>query len=166
MIKNLFTKDECFNIIDRAENLNDWRPLINNIYHYQISKLNLQPTEESRIIDYCKDFLDIDLEVVDASIMKYEKGDFIKRHVDRFVDIESKTKYHTNMLYNINMILNNEFEGGEFYLNGSPYIQDIGTVYHYRSDQFHEVKPVKSGTRYSVLFYIKESYIKRNISVI
>ena len=166
MEKNLFSKQECKNIIDRAESKNLWRQLNHGVFHYQISELPLTEDESSRIKNYCKKFLNIELNFLDASIMKYQKGDFIKKHVDRFIDIESKNVYHTRMLYNINMILNDDYTGGEFHLNNMPHIQDIGTVYHYKSDQTHEVKPIKSGTRYSVLFYIKEDYINRNNTII
>lgn len=166
MEKKLFSREECSDIIEKAEKLNNWRNLENNIYHYQISEHTLDEYHATRIKDYCKKFLNIELDRLDASVMKYNTGDYILRHVDRFFDIESKSKYHTRMLYNVNMILNSDYTGGEFWLNGEPFIQDVGTVYHYKSDVFHEVKPITSGTRYSILYYVKESYIKRDTTLI
>jgi len=166
MENNLFSKKECLDIINKSEQENNWTDLYSNIYHYKISKYPLSDSDKNKIYQYCKNHLNIELIEFDASVMKYETGDYIKKHVDRFVDIESHNKYHTNMLYNVNMILNDDYEGGLFLLKGNPYIQDIGTVYHYRSDEFHEVTPITSGIRYSMLFYIKESYIKRKIGLI
>lgn len=164
MEKNLFSREECLNLINRVESNDRWRRLDDKIYHYQISECHLNESEEFRVRYYCKKHLNIELNKIDTAIFKYKEGDYILRHVDRFTDVN--TKHHTNMLYNINMRLNDDYEGGEFYLKGNPFIQDVGTVYHYKSNDIHEVKPVTAGVRYTILFYIRESYIKRDTSMI
>ena len=42
----------------------------------------------------------------------------------------------------------------------------IGVVYHYSSDTPHEVTSIISGTRYSVLFYIRTRDLNHKISLI
>ena len=54
-------------------------------------------------------------------------------------------------------MLNDEFEGGEFYLNDTKLEGNTpGIAYTYNSFEFHEVKPVTSGIRYSMLCYVRE----------
>ena len=160
-----FDKERCNDIVDRAESTNSWRFLSNGVYHYHLSPLELTEYEQDILKQYCIDNLNLELLKGEASIMKYTEGDYILPHVDRFVENQGGTLMHTRMLYNINVRLNDNFTGGEFYLEGKPFHREIGKLYHYKSDQVHEVRPITSGTRYTVLFYIKEQYIKRKVNL-
>ena len=52
--------------------------------------------------------------------------------------------------------LNDDFEGGEFWLDDKLLEGNTrGMAYYYDSTQWHEVKPIKSGTRYSMLCYVR-----------
>jgi hypothetical protein len=69
----------------------------------------------------------------------------------------------------VNVVLNDDFEGGEFWLddnlleNNKP-----GMVYYYDSLQWNEVKEINNGVRYSILCYVRERYfiIKEKKSLI
>jgi len=90
---------------------------------------------------------------VNMYILKYLPGQFFGRHYDRNPSSES----HKDYIYNINVLLNDEFTGGEFYLNDTKFEGNTpGIAYTYNSDEFHEVKPVTSGIRYSMLCYVRE----------
>jgi tetratricopeptide (TPR) repeat protein len=41
-------------------------------------------------------------------------------------------------------------------LNDKLFVAEVGDVYHYKSTEYHEVKPITGGIRYTGLFYIRE----------
>jgi len=53
--------------------------------------------------------------------------------------------------------LNDDYEGGEFWLDDELFQGNLpGHVYYYNSTQWHEVKPVTKGIRYSLLCFVRE----------
>ena len=80
------------------------------------------------------------------TLLKYVKGDFFGEHSDT-------STYGTGILSG-NYLLNDEFEGGDFILDGEKLEKEVGELSVYGRDILHEVKEVTSGIRYSIHFYI------------
>jgi Rps23 Pro-64 3,4-dihydroxylase Tpa1-like proline 4-hydroxylase len=151
--KSYFTHDECKLIINYSEDYNDWRKITNrNFNSYFIKSINPPDFVVKRIQKYCEDEILTKVSEVKMLILKYEVGDYFKRHKDKNENI----LFNKDFLYNINLKLNDSFEGGQFFLKDKLFEANIGDVYCYKSTDFHEVMPVKSGVRYVALFYIKE----------
>jgi hypothetical protein len=148
MHKKLFTDTECSEIIRFSEKQNKW---VNNS-HYQIFVFQPDESISNKIIKYGKEKLGLSILNVNLGVIKYLVGDSYPRHIDRNQEIE----FNKDFVYNINLKLNDEYEGGEFFLNDELLIAEVGDVYHYKSTQYHEVKPITNGIRYSGLFYIRE----------
>ena len=77
--------------------------------------------------------------------LKYIKGDFMSLHNDGD---------YAHASLSGNMLLNDNFEGGEFVLNGSVVQSAIGNIFTFGRFVEHEVKVVKSGIRYSIHFHL------------
>jgi hypothetical protein len=151
-MSQLFTLDECYRIIEYMESINGWKQSSGSLASYSSIPFTPDKWIQSKIIKYCKDTIGIDIQSVDCVGLKYEVGDLFPPHTDRHENKE----FYKDFLYNINMILNNDYTGGEFKLKGVPFIHNPGVVYHYNSYELHEVTEITSGIRYSILFYIRE----------
>ena len=162
-MKKLFTKQECSDMIKNAEKENKWtRYEMLNTHSYFTCALLLNENQILRIRKYCKDYLNLDVENISLGILKYLPKDFFTRHKDKNDDLE----FNFDFIYNVNMRLNDDYEGGDFYLNDKLFNQEVGVVYNYTSDTYHEVTKVTSGIRYSALFYIRERDLKRSQSLL
>jgi predicted 2-oxoglutarate/Fe(II)-dependent dioxygenase YbiX len=158
LLGRIFTLDECDEII-KSINDEDWSHRKSN------PEIHLYTPFDYYIVDYKNEFVDnkfkelIDLKFsisvnqVNIFVLKYLVGGMFGRHFDRN---ESK-ELNKDFVYNINVVLNDSFEGGEFYLDDEEFIGNKpGIAYQYSSTTWHEVKPVTSGTRYSMLCYVRE----------
>lgn len=157
--KTYFTKLECNEIINYSENIatHDWERInnINNKYFIKdISKLELTQNVFQRYIN--KNLPNYKIDNIGVYILKYLKGDFFGRHMDK-----GNTEFAHDAISNINTILNDEYEGGEFYLDDLLYKKPIGEIYNYDSITYHEVKPITNGTRYSLLCFLRTRNIKK-----
>jgi Rps23 Pro-64 3,4-dihydroxylase Tpa1-like proline 4-hydroxylase len=150
MQKKLFTKNECNEIISFCEKENQWEK-INNGVNYQIFLFSPNESISDRIINYSKELLGLSILNVNLAVLKYIEGDYFPRHIDR-----GETGFNRDFLYNINLKLNDDYEGGDFLLNDKVFVAEVGDVYHYKSTEFHEVKPITKGIRYTGLFYVRE----------
>lgn len=153
MIKQFFSKQECDSIIESAEKSNNWEHKFSKGHSFNVVSVNLDTNITDKLKSYVKTELNLNLLRVKLLVIKYYKGEFIAKHVDR----NNGSDFNKDFVYNINIRLNNNYTGGEFYLNDKIFEAGVGDIYHYKSDVPHEVKPVKDGVRYICLFYIKES---------
>ena len=80
------------------------------------------------------------------TLLKYVKGDFFTEHCDT-------ATYGTGILSG-GYLLNDEFEGGDFILDGEKLEKEVGELSVYGRDILHEVKEVTSGIRYSLHIFI------------
>ena len=90
-------------------------------------------------------------EITDSGyeILKYEKGGFYVQHTDDNKDIPRRIA--------ISFLINDEYEGGEFQFFGDYKIQGkTGSAIIFPANFCypHEVLPVKSGTRYSIITWV------------
>lgn len=154
------SQEQCKFLIDLAESGSKQLIRMRNgtITRYQTVYYTIDGGElKDMITQYCMENLNLDVEVVNVGILKYEVGDSFERHIDY-----GGTHHTSDFIYNINVLLNDEYEGGEFYLNDTHYPKPVGEVYHYKSNEYHEVKKITKGVRYSALFYIRHRDLKKN----
>ena len=75
-----------------------------------------------------------------------------KDRIENFVDIRK-------LSFTIQLTNEEEYEGGEliFYKNGEEKVapKTKGTIIFFESDIFHEVKPIKKGTRHSLVSWVQ-----------
>jgi hypothetical protein len=150
MKKKLFSKNECQQIILFSENKNQWKTITDEV-SYKIFFFEPNESVSKKIMEYAEEVLGLSILTVNLAVLKYIEGDYFPRHTDRLGN-----GFNRDFLYNINLKLNDEYEGGEFFLNDNLFTAEVGDVYHYKSTEFHEVKPVTKGIRYSGLFYLRE----------
>jgi hypothetical protein len=146
--------NQCQRLIQLAEDIpkSEWRS-IDTLNHASYDTVQVSAPDDIKYVieNYCKDSLDLELKNINVGVIRYKKGDKFSRHNDY-----SENKF----LYNLNVRLNDDFEGGQFYLNDEIFDKPIGEIYHYKSTIYHEVKEITNGVRYLALFYIKEIDIK------
>lgn len=148
-----FSKFECNEIINYAENitLNEWQrnEHKNNKYFIkEISEFDIpQKVFKQYIIENLSKYKIDNFQVY---ILKYIKGDFFGIHMDK-----GKTEFTDGAISNINTRLNDDYIGGDFYLNDIVYNKPVGEIYNYDSDVYHEVKPIINGIRYSLLCFLR-----------
>lgn len=157
------SKNKCNELIDLAETKSKWiRISKNRSKSYYVCSIDLDDVLESGIKTYCKSNMNLDIKNVNVFILRYEPGDYFNRHIDQ----NEHSEFNRDFLYNVNVRLNDDFEGGEFWLNDKPFHRPIGEVYHYKSTEWHEVKKITKGKRYTALFYIRYRDIKDNKKIL
>ena len=84
---------------------------------------------------------------------KFTKGDWFGKHND----------IRDNRLYAVGVLLNDNFEGGNFTLyNPNEIILNkiIGNTYIFDVGIEHEIAPILEGERYSLLWFLQNEHIK------
>ncbi len=75
----------------------------------------------------------------------YKKGDFMSLHKDGDYD---------NAYLSGGMLLNDDYEGGEYIIEGNKLKAPICEVFTFGRNELHEITPIKSGIRYSLHFHV------------
>ena len=88
----------------------------------------------------------------EAMILKYGKGHFFKRHIDRS---SSDGKRKKNLI--IQLSDEDEYEGGELIVDQTIVSKKLGTTVVFDCSTYHEVKLLKSGTRFCFLAHLQKS---------
>ena len=149
--KILFSKEECESIIlESNQHITNWR--------MGDRKYNSQPIDYSLetnwLFDKLKDFVEretnIEIRTIKKTIHlhKFTKGDWFGKHND----------IRDNRLYAVGVLLNDNFEGGDFTLyNPNEIILNkiIGNTYIFDVGIEHEIAPILEGERYSLLWFLK-----------
>jgi predicted 2-oxoglutarate/Fe(II)-dependent dioxygenase YbiX len=173
--KNFLSREECQNIINSLDN---WeRDYIRNDTSKPDVTLNKQQLDANTEIDpegykirqVSQSPTDYITEwdgrpVYRCKVMKYEVGDFVEEHRDSLWMCQSNYwKPNTNQRAKDLMVipLNDDYEGGEFTVNGTEIKQEVGSVIQFpqsgipgfRPRPKHGVKKVTKGTRYSMVFW-------------
>ena len=101
-----------------------------------------------------------------VTILKYTKGDYFLEHTDGPSNARiRKEKYGGEKLKphffgGVELCDDNEFKGGDFYIDGKIVEYKKGRMFTHSFNDLHEVKEVTDGTRWSVHFLIhKENLI-------
>ena len=154
--KMLFSKEECESIISYNDtHITNW--IMGD------RKYNSQPINYSLktqwLFDKLKKFVETETEIEFRSIKKqihfhkFTKGDWFDKHND----------VRDRRLYAVGVLLNDDFEGGDFKLyNPNQIILDkvIGNTYLFDVKIEHEITPILEGERYSLLWFLQNKHIK------
>ena len=162
----LFTKEECEIILDVI--LNNYKSsYINRQFETDSSSYyKIEITEKTWYYNKIKNWFsnELGLGEVDAylTLFFYKEGDRFPIHVDKM----KYTEFYYDALYNVNVMLNEDYEGGEFILDGIEYKQPAGMIYYYESTRPHGVKVVKSGLRYTLIYFVRERDFKKEKTIL
>ena len=162
MIKQnkLFSKEECQSIIFYgSNNITDWD---NNDrkYHSQPIPYSL---ETKWLFDKLKTFFEEQSKIQIKKnkevihFHKFVKGDWFGKHND----------IRNNRVYAVGVLLNDDFIGGnfKFYNPGEcTLLKKIGNTYVFDTRIEHEILPILSGERYSLLWFLQKEHIKFDIN--
>jgi len=162
ILRDVLTKEECQELIDREHNW-VYDPVINNDgyehprKHGELIRKVLQSSIENIFPEWDK------LKVLGTKVMKYEVGDFVAEHRDRVGMLHSDCyEKGLNLKSKDLMIipLNNNYEGGILTVEGEPVMQTVGSVIQVKQPgnnpelrAVHGVSEVTKGTRYSLVFW-------------
>jgi hypothetical protein len=158
MIKQnkLFSKEECQSIIFYgSNNITNWD---NNDRKYHSQPI-ICSLETKWLFDKLKTFFEEQSKIQIKKnkevihFHKFVKGDWFGKHND----------IRDNRLYAVGVLLNNDFEGGDFKLyNPNEIILDkvIGNTYLFDVRMEHEITPILEGERYSLLWFLQNEHIK------
>ena len=154
--KILFSKEECESIISYNDtHITNW---IMDDRKYNSQPINYS-LETNWLFDKLKEFVeentDIKIKKIKETIHfhKFVKGDWFAKHND----------IRENRLYAVGVLLNDNFEGGDFKLyNPNEIILDkvIGNIYLFDVRIDHEITPILEGERYSLLWFLENEHIK------
>lgn len=98
-----------------------------------------------------------------SKVMKYETGDYLNEHYDaKWMCLSNYWEPDTNLVSDslISIALNDDYEGGEFTVEGEIIPQEIGSAVQVPCNGLdrsksakHGVRRVTSGTRYALVFW-------------
>lgn len=158
--KILFSKEECKSIITYNDtHITNWK-MDDRKYDSQPINYSL---ETKWLFDKLKDFVEretnIEIRTLKKTIHfhKFTKGDWFGKHND----------IRDNRVYAVGVLLNDDFEGGDFKLyNPNEIILDkvIGNTYLFDARIEHEITPILKGERYSLLWFLQNKHIKFNVN--
>jgi hypothetical protein len=152
----LFNKEECESIISYNDtHIKNWI-MSDRKYNSQSITYSL---ETKWLFDKLKTFFEEqsnirikkNKEVI--HFHKFVKGDWFGKHND----------IRNNRLYAVGVLLNGDFEGGDFKLyNPNEITLDkvIGNTYLFDVRIDHEITPILEGVRYSLLWFLENEHIK------
>ena len=155
--KILFSKKECDKIIEiHKVNSQKWK---NNDREYKSFSIILNE-ETEWIFSKMKIFFEEETKIVMENIKNevhfhvFDTNDWFGIHNDT----------RDNRLFSLGVLLNDDFEGGEFnlYHQGKEIVLEkkVGNTYIFDVAISHEVKPVSKGIRYSLIWFIQNNHVK------
>ena len=152
----LFTKDECKTIINlNKSNSQSWEHR-NRLYESLLIQYN---SETMWLFDKLKLFFEDITEIKMPNLNKdihyhiFKKDNYFGLHSDNLA----------NRVYSMGVLLNDNFEGGDFILydkDGVSLNKTIGNTYIFDVSIKHEITKIKDGERYSIIWFITNDNIK------
>lgn len=117
---------------------------------------------------FVKDVINFDLKKIDSNFqvsdwitfLIYKKGDFFAIHTDDLIQYDTSKK---KIVYSGGYLLNNEFEGGEFIIDGKKNKAKVGELFLFERNLKHEVLEVMNGIRYSLHFAVEKINLNKSI---
>ena len=154
--KIIFSKEECKSIISYNEtHITNWRM---NDRKYNSQPINYS-LETNWLFDKLKTFVETETNIEIIKIKQtihfhtFIKGDWFGKHND----------IRDNRVYAVGILLNDDFEGGDFKLHTPNEIilnKAIGNTYIFDVRTIHEITPILEGERYSLLWFLQNEHIK------
>ena len=156
----LFNKKECESIISYNDtHITNW---IMGDRKYNSQSINYS-LETKWLFDKLKDFVEretnIEIRTIKKTIHfhKFTKGDWFGKHND----------VRDDRIYAVGVLLNDNFEGGDFKLHNPNEIilnKVVGNAYLFDVRIEHEITPILDGERYSLLWFLQNEHIKIEIN--
>ena len=156
----LFNKKECESIISYNDtHITNW---IMGDRKYNSQPINYS-LETKWLFDKLKDFVEretnIEIRTIKKTIHfhKFTKGDWFGKHND----------VRDDRIYAVGVLLNDNFEGGDFKLHNPNEIilnKVVGNAYLFDVRIEHEITPILDGERYSLLWFLQNEHIKIEIN--
>jgi len=154
--KVLFSKEECKLILDLVKsNFQNWNLKDRNFNSEAID----YSLETIWLFDKLKSFVENETDIKFKNIKKqihfhkFNKGDWFGKHTD----------IRDNRLYAVGVLLNDNFEGGDFklYNNKEVTLDKIqGNTYIFDVRIEHEITHILKGERYSLLWFLQNKHLK------
>lgn len=154
--KILFSKEECESIISHNKtHITNWR-MGDRKYNSQPIRYSL---ETKWLFDKLKTFFEEESNIQIKKnkevihFHKFTKGDWFGKHND----------IRDDRLYAVGVLLNNNFEGGDFKLYNPNEIilnKAVGNTYIFDVRIDHEITPILDGERYSLLWFLQNEHIQ------
>jgi len=165
-IENAFTKEQCDHIISLGSN--NWEKGFTSIDNEQT--LKLEALRKSDIFwindkDITNGVLSIfkaannkaqwnfNIEILeDMQLARYGKGEYYDWHADGNGVVAPQLQPGMVRKISMSILLNDDYEGGELeFMHTEPLPSTAGTAILFPSYTVHRVKPVRKGTRYSLV---------------
>lgn len=89
----------------------------------------------------------------DGQVIEYNKGNYFKAHVDQAFNMNTLA-LERKLSVTIQLNKPEEFEGGDFTINGKKAEMNIGDMIIFPSILVHEVEEVTGGTRYAFVGWV------------
>ena len=165
----LFTHEECDEILNSVNEDNWIKSQIVSIdgnisYHKSSTRTCVEqqitePTICDIILSKCKPIGMLKLPFF--KIIKYTKGSFFVKHVDR-------GERHSYRLKSISIQLSNpeDYKGGDLIVKDVISSRERGNCIIFDSGVEHEVTLIKKGIRYSVIIWLNSETLRRDIKTI
>jgi hypothetical protein len=162
----LFTKEECRDIINMNNGFT--RSKVLSVYGYNLSSRRTGYYSLVETTDEIKNLLLPKLSkygviglATNFTILRYEKGQEFKKHRDSGVHENIKKRYKTLIIQLSNF---DDYDGGELVVwdnndeTETICDKDIGNMILFPSKLLHQAKPVTSGTRYAMTFFLTDDH--------
>lgn len=155
----LFSSQECLSIIWNGKDKTEWE-MPDRKYDSVLINYN---DDTKWIFDKLKNFFEDEtgIKIIDIKkkihFHKFIKGDWFDRHNDA----------REGRLYAVGVLLNEDFIGGDFKLYGQEELvlsKKTGNTYVFDTRIDHEISPILSGERYSLLWFLQKEHIKFEIN--
>jgi hypothetical protein len=156
----LFTKDECDSIIwDNNQHIVKWDSFDRKYNSHSLTYSAETKWVFDRLTQFFVDKTKIEIRKLKEEIHfhNFKTGDWFGKHNDE----------RENRIYGVGVILNDNFEGGDFKL----YINDVVTLEKVSGNAYifdvkipHEITPITKGERYSLLWFLQQEHIKLNLT--
>lgn len=153
--KILFSKEECESIISyNSINITNWKL---EDRHYNSQPINYS-LETKWLFDKLKTFVETETNIEIIKIKekihfhKFIKGDWFGKHND----------IRDDRLYAVGVLLNDNFEGGDFKLYNPNEIflnKVVGNTYIFDVSIEHEIAPILEGERFSLLWFLQNDNV-------
>lgn len=158
----LFTKEECKDILDDILQNYESSYIKRKFESDSSSYYKIDITKKTWYYFKIKNWFTNELNLGEndgyLTLFFYKPGDRFPIHVDRIPQAE----FYHDAVYNVNVMLNEDYDGGEFILDGIEHKHASGMVYYYESSKPHGVNIVKSGLRYTLIYFVRERDFKYN----
>jgi hypothetical protein len=154
--KILFNQQECQSIVDITKSKKQNWNYKDRIYESTSIEYNKNTIWLfDKLTNFVEKETNIKIGIIKKTIHfhRFVKGDWFGKHND----------IRNNRLYAIGVLLNDDFEGGDFKLyNPNEIILDkvIGNTYLFDVRIDHEITPILEGERYSLLWFLQNEHTK------